>query len=95
MDICRQGVRNLVTGIILQACVDYQEAYTGSRIGVMKPDVAVEDIENFFYSDWFLGMCNIDPEWLIQELRKQCLRHQEQNRRASRYKRLDDIFMEV
>ena len=64
---------DLANAIILQAVKDYRRAL---RTLKKKPDdsVAIEaraSIEQFFYSDYFVALSNLDPEYLIQQLVKE------------------------
>ena len=73
-EVTSQGLRRLVNAIILQACDDYKRAYSGTYVDKDKRTNSSEyilmEVEEFFLSDYFAGMCNIDPEWLMHELRR-------------------------
>ena len=53
---------NLANAIILQAVKDY-------RLTDNKTEI--EEIERFFRSDWFSVLTSLDPDLLIQKLRKE------------------------
>lgn len=53
---------NLANGIILQAVKDYRNT---------KSNVIRKNIEDFFRSEWFVVLTDLDGEMLITELRKE------------------------
>ena len=53
---------NLANAIILQAVKDYRLTDNKSEL---------EEIERFFHSDWFSVLTSLDPDLLIQKLRKE------------------------
>lgn len=65
------AVQNLTFAVIRQACFDYVNALPNESV---KPSADQKDIiecELFFHSEFFANACpNIDPEWLMQTLRK-------------------------
>lgn len=65
------AVQNLSFAVIRQACFDYVAALPHESV---KPSIEQKDIiecELFFHSEFFANACpNIDPEWLINTLRK-------------------------
>lgn len=67
------GYRALANAIIEQAVKDYREALRSLR---RHPDskAAMQtamEIENFFHSDWYGVLTDIDPDYLIDRLRKE------------------------
>ncbi len=53
---------NLANAIILQAVKDYRLTDNESEL---------KEIERFFRSDWFSVLTSLDPDLLIQKLRKE------------------------
>jgi hypothetical protein len=53
---------NLANAIILQAVKDYRLTDNESEL---------KEIERFFHSDWFSVLTSLDPDLLIQKLRKE------------------------
>lgn len=54
--------RQLADAIIMQAVKDYMRS---------KCYQVQEEIESFFKSDWFIVLCNIDGDWLIEKLKQE------------------------
>ncbi len=68
-----EGYRKLADAIILQAVKDYRIALKALK---SHPDskaaaARIKDVEEFFYSDWYRMMTKIDPDYLINRLRKE------------------------
>ena len=64
------GFQELANAIIEQAAKDYRAA---QRIRRRHPDnysahKTVLEVEQFFRSQWFHFLTNVDPEYLIEEL---------------------------
>lgn len=53
---------NLANAIILQAVKDYR---------LTDDEQELSEIERFFRSDWFGVLSQVDPEYLIRNLRKE------------------------
>ena len=53
---------NLANAIILQAVKDYR---------LTDNEAELKEIERFFRSDWFSVLTSLDPDLLIQKLRKE------------------------
>jgi hypothetical protein len=53
---------NLANAIVLQAVKDYR---------LTDDEAELAEIERFFRSDWFGGLTDVDPEYLIRRLRKE------------------------
>ena len=60
----------LVNAIILQAVKDYRDALKKLSRGRANKDAEIkkQEILNFFRSDWFGVLTEIDPEMLIRKL---------------------------
>ena len=60
----------LANAIILQAVKDYRDAIKKLSRGRVNKDAEIkkQDILNFFRSDWFGVLTEIDPEMLIRKL---------------------------
>ena len=63
------GWGGLVNAIIKQAAEDYVSALNdcGPRYA---PDHRISEIRNFFHSDWFGLLCNLDPDYLLERLNR-------------------------
>ena len=53
---------NLANAIVLQAVKDYR---------LTDDEAELAEIERFFRSDWFGVLTDVDPEYLIRNLRKE------------------------
>lgn len=67
------GCQALANAIVKQAAADYREALRALR---RHPDsrAAMQtamEIEDFFHSDWYGVLTDIDPDYLIDRLRKE------------------------
>ena len=63
----------LANAIIVQAAKDYRQALRKQKkdpdsVSVM---LCIEDIEQFFRSDWYRILTKVDGEMLIREIRKE------------------------
>ncbi len=70
------GYQALANGIIEQAAKDYQEALR--RLKKHPDDKAAMketmEIEEFFHSSWYGVLTQIDPDYLINRLRKETVK---------------------
>ena len=62
------GIDNLRCAIVEQAATDYVDLLAG--FVVPSADCNVDEIRKFFHSDWYNLLCNIDPEYLIENLER-------------------------
>lgn len=53
---------NLANAIIIQACKDYR---------LTENETKIKELEDFFHSEWFSVLTSLDPDPLINELRKE------------------------
>ena len=70
------GYQALANGIIEQAVKDYRAAL---KILRRHPDskaamATVMEVERFFHSSWFAVLTDIDPDYLIERLRKEAVK---------------------
>ena len=63
----------LANAIIVQAVDDYRRAlhYFNLRPNNEKYQARVEELEAFFYTSWFGTLTALDPDALIEKLRKE------------------------
>lgn len=71
----------LANAIIVQACTDYrsvylrdvkhQRRYKKVSSSTTPTTATISEIERFFRSQWFHQLTGIDPEFLIEQLRKE------------------------
>ena len=70
------GYQALANAIIEQAAKDYRDAvrrlkrYQDSKAAM---ETAME-VERFFHSDWYATLTDIDPDYLINRLRKEAVK---------------------
>ena len=70
------GYQALSNAIIEQAAKDYRDAihrlkrYLDSKAAM---ETALE-VERFFHSDWYATLTDIDPDYLINRLRKEAVK---------------------
>ena len=67
------GWEALANGIVEQAVKDYRAALKTLR---RHPDskaamATAMEVEQFFHSDWYAALTDIDPDYLIDRLRKE------------------------
>ena len=70
------GYQALANGIIEQAVKDYRAALKTLRL---HPDskaamTTAMEVERFFHSSWFAVLTDIDPDYLIERLRKEAVK---------------------
>lgn len=71
--------RGLALGVVKQAAKDYYRIL----MALLQKDHSIEhmhellyekrSLEQFFYSDWYGILCNIDPNYLVSELKKKAI----------------------
>lgn len=64
-----QGWGALANAIVKQAVEDYAAALD-VREPSYAPDNRISEIRNFFHSDWFGLLCNLDPDYLLERLNR-------------------------
>jgi hypothetical protein len=57
--------QNLATAIVLKAVEDYREALLWNNTRTLR------DCEKFFRSEWFIFLCDIDPEHLMRTIQEE------------------------
>ena len=66
----------LANGIIIQACKDYKSAYKRSlrKTGIAgEADEELAELEEFFRSNWYKKLTEVDGEYLMERLRNEVL----------------------
>lgn len=69
------GYQKLMEAVALQAAADLRKCYMSGgkcRDGYSNGMMYAEDIEEFFLSDSFFTIYNIDGSYIVDELRKEC-----------------------
>ena len=63
----------LADAIVLQAVKDYRSLLRKWKKNINNREIMRElsKIEKFFRSEWYLLLTNVDPEFLIEKLRKE------------------------
>ena len=59
-----RSAKQLIQAIIVTACDDYRQALAE------KNETEKIELERFFRSDWFGQLCNLDPDALIERLKR-------------------------
>ena len=72
-----EWVFRLIAAIIVRAREDYVLSCERSE-SKRKTNFYLDDVERFVYSKWFATLSDIDPDWLMEQLRKA---RREQNRK--------------
>ena len=64
--------KELANGIVLRAVLDYKAALRRLARGknVLSTMKEIKELEDFFRSDWFKVLSDLDGEEVIQQLRK-------------------------
>ena len=67
-----EAYENLANAIIKQASRDYMTALRRLKKNPCsrKELAEVKELEEFFYSDWYELLTNVDPDYLIRKLRE-------------------------
>ena len=60
----------LAEAIIKQAADDYARALRGEYVRGRKPEKMIAEVRDFFFSDWYALMTNVDPHYLVEQLEK-------------------------
>ena len=65
--------QELANAIILRAVEDYRNAHSRNRLRPYQAETLreIRSIEQFFCSDWFAGLCTLDGQKLLRDLKKQ------------------------
>ena len=67
-----KGIENLSNAIVLQAVKDYRKALKGFSLNGKSSTAVIVDCERFFRSDWYRQLTNVDGEYLMTTIRKEC-----------------------
>ena len=68
-----ENYENLANAIVLQAVWDYRTALKSLKLNPSNKSAKIEkeNIERFFWSDWYKVLTSVDGEYLIRVLRKE------------------------
>lgn len=71
-DLNSAGISALATAIIIQAAKDYKTAF---RVLMRSPNdiyaqARIAEVEEFFFSDWYEMLTDVDPNYLIRRLKQ-------------------------
>ena len=72
----------LGNAIVIQACHDYKKAYKQSlrRSGIVgEADEELAELEEFFRSDWYKQLTEVDGEYLMERLRNEVLKQEKKS----------------
>ena len=64
----------LANAVVIQACNDYKKAYKQSlrKSGFAgEADAELAELEEFFRSDWYKQLTEVDGEYLMERLREE------------------------
>lgn len=62
------GLENLRFGIVEQAVDDYFSLLAGFITPTTNCNIT--ELERFFYSDWFSVLCKLEPDYIIENLKR-------------------------
>lgn len=65
----KEGVYEFYNAIILQAVKDYRAALSGEK--VERKDPVIKEIEEFFNSEYYKLLTNVDNEIIISKIREE------------------------
>ena len=69
IDKCYQDLAN---AIVVQAVDDYRRLREGKRVEIdRKHKVTIEKLEEFFLSDWFYTLTNVDGQTILNRVRSE------------------------
>ena len=68
----QRGLEDLSNAIILQAVKDYRIALAGGSVNGRDSESVIAECERFFRSDWYRQLTNVDGEYLMTTIRKEC-----------------------
>lgn len=63
-----QNYINLANEVIVQAVSDYRSLLSGAK---SSDDANIPEIEEFFNSQWFRVLTNVNGVWLMRKIRKE------------------------
>ena len=69
----------IANAIVIQACKDYKKAYKQSlrRSGIVgEADEELAELEEFFRSEWYKKLTEVDGEYLMERIRNEVLKHE-------------------
>jgi len=71
-ELLLHGIDGLAKAIVIQACNDYLLAKKGRKIEVdgRKAESNLDELLDFFHSDWYALLTNIPAEMLLKQLDK-------------------------
>ena len=72
----------IANAIVIQACNDYKKAYKQSlRRGgfVSEANAELAELEEFFRSDWYKQLTEVDGEFLMERLRNEVLKQEKKS----------------
>lgn len=77
-----RGYENLANAIIITACEDYKALVKAGEVLARRPDnagkrdgrlMSITSIENFFRSDYFAALTDVDGTWLLRRLKEEAI----------------------
>lgn len=67
-----KGYENLANAIVIQAVDDYRRLLRGKHCVEQRGgDVTIEKLEEFFLSEWFFILTNVDGETILNRLKRE------------------------
>ena len=69
----------IANAIVIQACNDYKKSYKQSlrRSGIVgEADEELAELEEFFRSEWYKKLTDVDGEYLMERIRNEVLKHE-------------------
>ena len=72
----------IANAIVIQACNDYKKAYKQSlhKSGIVgEADEELAKLEEFFRSDWYKQLTEVDGEYLMERIRNDVLKQEKKS----------------
>ena len=67
-----KAYENLANAIIEQAVDDYRRLIRGKRVfDRLADNVSIKELKEFFLSQWFVNLTNVDGELILKRLKKE------------------------
>lgn len=67
----KENYERLAEAIVSKAIADYRSAYRRQLKHGEGTTFRTKELEDFFKSDWFKMLCNLDGQWIIESVQAQ------------------------
>ena len=65
------GWEELANAIIIQAIYDYRKALRNTNRAHYSKYHSIDDLERFFFGEWFALLSKCDPHYIVKEIRQE------------------------